>query len=504
MFNKQIEGRKLITTYRKIVGDVKKDETTIKKILEEVLPIHNENVTAIQELFDIFFNNADYWKKVKTQRPDIDNKITVDDAWAITRTINGYCFGEPIKYVSRKTDDESGLQEKVELLSEMLDYQHNHDATIMATTCASVCGLGYKMALPSNKEEYEFSGVPFTINPEIIDPTKSFCVYSTDIMHDKVIGVLIGCDEEQRTQYTVWTKYHEFVFVEGDNGLERKSFEIDGTVYPAYPSTIKRIPLVEISRNAFRKGDWEVAKDLLILKSKLFSNRIDDIQQVVDYILVLVNCDFQSDDDKVNAIKSRVIALTQKNPQNPPSVNILKNPLDQNGIQTFADYIDAVIETVTGIPNRAERGGGGHDTGMAVLYRNGFRDLENNAGMIIPKMDKAETEFLGICIAYSHTFRNDKLRGLSSFDVRNKFVRSMSDDPLTASNAYSTFKGAGMNDLDALIASRAVTDPSEVHKNNVNEENRKNSLTSELNRDNNENDKSKTDEGNNEQNSDEG
>ena len=208
---------------------------------------------------------------------------------------------------------------------------------------------------------------------------------------------------------------------------------------------------------------------MFTFKNQLVSNRLDDVQQIVDYVLLLINCDFENEEDKKTAISDRVFALTQKDAKNPPKVDILKNPLDQTGVQVLCDYIDQLIETTAGIPSRAERSGGGHDTGKAVVYRNGFRDLENNAGMIIPKMDKAETEFVGICISYSHnlTSGKDKLSNLTPFDIRNKFVRSLSDDPLSASTAYATFKNAGMNDLDSLIASNAVTDPAEVHENNI-------------------------------------
>lgn len=472
MFDNQFNGRKQITTHRKLTGNSQKDIGIIKEIIEESLPIHLDNCAKIKELFRIYLNDEDYWDKTKSQRNDINNKVTVDDAWAISRTINGYCFGEPIKYVARKTDAESGIQEKVELLSQMLDYQHNHDSTIMATLCSSICGVGYKLALPSTKEEYQFSGVPFSINPDFIDPTQAFCVYSNDIMHEKLLGVMFGIyrteDDEEKVQYTVWTKYHMYYLIDDNGEFKELPFVVNGDVINAYPTFINRIPLIEIDRNGFRKGDWEVITDLFKLKNKLQSDRIDDIDQIVDYIMVLTNCTFDSEEDKKSALTSRVIELIQKDPKNAPSVSILQNPLQQDGVQVFADYIDSLIETISGIPNRAERGGGGHDTGAAVVYRNGFRDLENNAGLIIPKMDKAETEFLGICIAYSHSMTDDKLAGLTPFDVRNKFVRSMSDDPSTSSTAYATFRNAGMNDLDALIASRAVTDPSEVHKNNKN------------------------------------
>lgn len=458
MMGDRFAGRKLITTDLKIVGDINKDANTIKKIFETALAAHNQNVLEEKRLFSIYFNNSDSWTKIKTQRGDINNKITVDDAWAISRTINGYCFGEPIKYVARDTDERKGLQEKVEILSEHLDYRHNHKATITATLCASVCGLGYKLALPVDEDEYEFSNIPFNINPSVIVPMDAFCVYSSDVMHDKVLGVLIGSDNIN-TSYTVWTKYHRFTVTRNAKG----GFDFSAQINP-----IKRIPLIEIERNPFRMGDWEFATDLLAAKNIVVSGRLDDIQQILDYVLVLYNCKFENEDDKNNALKNRLFELEQKNPNSKPLVEILKNPLDQSGIQLLCDYLDNVIETVVGIPTRAERSGGGHDTGQAVLYRNGFRDLENNAGMIVPEMDKAETEFLGICISYYKNAPKNQLKGLKPFDVRNKFMRSMSDDPITASTSYAAFRNAGMNDLDALIASRAVTDPAEVHKNNQN------------------------------------
>lgn len=474
--NKDFSGRKLITTSLKLVGDSTLDAVTIAKILEYSLPIHRQNVEAEDRLFNVFFNTTDYWQKEKKQRSDINNKVTVDDAWAISRTINFYCFGEPIKYVSRRTSADDDLQSKVELLSEYLDYQHNHDATTMATLSSSICGLGYKLSLPADREELNFSGVPFVINSNFIYPQKAFCVYSTSLSGERVLGVIIGNKYDKDgnvsgNQYNVWTKYHQFIFEENENGeLSPVPVVIEGVKYSARPTLIGRVPLIEVERNAFRKGDWEICLDLLALKNKLLSNRADDIQQVVDYVLVLINCKFDNEDDRARAIKDRLFELEQKDPKNKPEIEILKNALDQTGVQIFADYIDSLIETTAGIPSRAERGGGGHDTGAAVIYRNGFRDLENNAGMIIPKMDKAETEFIGVCIAYSHTLVKDTLSGLMPYDVRNKFVRSMSDDPLTASNAYSTFRSAGMNDVDALIASRAVTDPAEVHKNNLAEQ----------------------------------
>lgn len=56
----------------------------------------------------------------------------------------------------------------------------------------------------------------------------------------------------------------------------------------------------------------------------MLSNRIDDIQQVVDYVLVLINCQFENDADKKNILRDRLLELTVKDPQNKPKVEILK------------------------------------------------------------------------------------------------------------------------------------------------------------------------------------
>ena len=167
-------GRKIICTNRELTGNAAVDALTVMQILNDVLPVHQQNVQEEDELFRIFFNDSSYWSKDKKQRNDISNKLTVDDAWAVTRTINSYCFGEPIKYVSRQTDKESNKQKEVEILSEFLDFRGNHDSTIMATLSSSVCGLGYKLSLPANKEELEYSGVPFVINNKFINPQSAF------------------------------------------------------------------------------------------------------------------------------------------------------------------------------------------------------------------------------------------------------------------------------------------------------------------------------------------
>lgn len=473
----QIYGRRKLVTNRQITGDINGDLETVKLILRDVMSVHKTNHTQEMTLFNIFVNKTDWWSKDKVTREDINNKVSIPNAWALSRTINGYCFGEPVKFIARGSDEtENGeaqttKQAQVEVLSEMLDRMGNHDSDIMATMCASICGVGYKLALPANNEELELNGIPFVINTDIIMPMLAGVVYSNESISRPVMGFIIGTyyNEEGKADgnlYTCWTKYAQYMLKDSESGdgYDTVKQKIGEKEVDVYQLSNKRIPLIEVERNPFRKGDWEVATELLELKNNLISNRMDDIQQMVDYILVLTNCAFENEDDKKQALQARLLELKVANPNNPSKAEILKNALDQTSIQQLADYIDLLIQECVGIPNRQERGGGGGDTGQAVKYRNGFRDLENNAGLIIPKMDKAELQFIDLCLSYCENVKVEGITDLKARDVRCKFLRSFNDDALSASQAFINLVNGGMDYVNACICSGVGTDPSEINK----------------------------------------
>lgn len=474
---KQIYGRRKLVTNRAITGDLNADLDTVKNILADVKTAHSENQTKELALFNIFVNDSSWWTKSKVTRDDINNKIDIPTAWALSRTINGYCFGEPIKLIARGADEntdgsiEGTKQAQVEVLSEMLDRMGNHDSDIMASMCASICGVGYKLALPANQEEIDINGIPFVINSDIIFPMLAGVVYSNESISRPIMGFIIGTyyDEEGKADgnmYTCWTKYAQYMLKESEQGegYDVVKQVVDGVEYDVYPLNNGRIPLVEVERNPFRKGDWEVITTLLELKNNLISNRMDDVQQMIDYILVLTNCMFKTEEDRNKVLNSRLLELVVQDPNNPQKAEILKNALDQTSVQQFADYIDLLIQECVGIPNRQERGGGGGDTGQAVKYRNGFRDLENNAGLIIPKMDKAEMQFIDLCLSYCQSVKVDGITDLKARDVRCKFLRSFNDDPLVSSQAFVNYVSGGMDYVNACICSGSGTDPSEINK----------------------------------------
>lgn len=325
--------------------------------------------------------------------------------------------------------------------------------------------------------------IPHGILPGDIDPTKAYVVYNRNIIKEAVMGVMISeekVDLQTTTYYDVYTsttQYRlkkdftsgsEFTFIK--NGLPLKDSlgnvikNADGSFDReiGYPIMSGKIPLIELPRNTFRIGDWELAIDLFNAKNLLLSNRSDDIQQVVDYLLVLTNCKFEKEEDKTAALKSRLLQLQVKNPQVPPKAEILKTGIDQSAVQLFQDYIDSQIMAICGLPNREERSGGGQDTGKAVLYRNGFRDLENNAGLILPNAEKAEKEIMLVCLSICANNTPNQFANLKLRDIKATFIRTLTDDIVSSSQAYSTLINAGMDNLSALATTHVVPDPNET------------------------------------------
>ena len=64
---------------------------------------HEENSRQIAYLERYFTGNQPILKRNKVIRPDVNNKIVVNNAYSIVRNANGYFLGEPIKYASKDT-----------------------------------------------------------------------------------------------------------------------------------------------------------------------------------------------------------------------------------------------------------------------------------------------------------------------------------------------------------------------------------------------------------------
>lgn len=471
-------GRKKILCDLIPTGNLEQDKSIIPKIIDLTLPKHEENVSDMEVLKGYYYNITNILNRRKTQRTDINNKIPIDYPEIAVTTINAYCFAQPLTFSGRAT----GIEDKIKALNDALDDDNYAQKSQEMFLNSATTALGYRYITPATQEQIE-RGIYFETHCGL-DPLKTYCVYSNDLKQEKICAITYYTkqfyNEELKptvstTVYTVFTKYHKWEFYKSSGTWINTLFTIYDNLneeelqYDAFPLLYNRIPIIECLRKADRTNDYELALGIIDAINNLASDRLDDVQQAVDYILLLRDIDIWSDGklkDVKKALKDGILGFKSiEGATVQPSIDVITAKLNQSEVQTLQNFLCEKLEEVLNIPNRETRSSGG-DTGSAVESRNGFRSLENIAGLVTSSALKCENETLDVILAICNNIESCPFKGLQPKDIQIKDNRNRVENMATSTTAYSTMKSAGMNDVDALIVSRLVPDAQSVAKRN--------------------------------------
>ena len=460
-------------------GDIETDRKIIEKMLDTTRPIHDKNAKDIEKLVKYYYNQTAIANKTKTQQPEINNKVPIDYPQIAVTTINAYCFANPLTFSTRNTDKETQMKAFLDALD---DDNYSSKAMDMYLN-AGISGLGYRYIVPATRDQIE-EGIYFETLCDL-DPLKTYCVYSNDLKKEKTFAVSFFdkklYDEKLKTTktitvWTVWTKYHQWEFYRSGGKWQNAYYTInqgdENVTYEAFPLTYGKIPVIENKRKNDGTGDFELAIALIDAIDALASSRLDAVQQCVDYIILLRDIDTESEGalERVKeAIKDGILSFKSiANATVQPEIDVLDTKLNQSEVQTLQDFLCSKLEEVLNIPNRETRSSGG-DTGSAVESRNGFRSLENIAGLVTASAKKAENESLAVILAMCSNIEGCPFKDLKPRDIEIKENRNKVENLNNASTAYATLRSAGMNDIDALIATRIVPDAQSTSKKNQRE-----------------------------------
>ena len=418
-------GRQKIFTDILPTGNVARDIIIIPQILAKAIPVHNGNVSKIDKLVDYFYNYTDIEFKKKVSRPDINNKISVPRANTTVTTINSYCFSNPFKFISLQAEKE--ITEQLKEFNDCCELDNYSTKLIETTEWSGVAGIGYKFVSKPNQRDLQ-DGRFFKTTSDI-DPRNAFCVYANNIEQEKVLGVIFYQKSDVENgqnvtynEYNVFTKWHQWLF--------RSSSTTNFTVYDnvgfnvnlgggqlqyidAYPlnpllrgdesaseTNASVIPLIEYLRKPDRTNDFEKSMLLMDAISVVLSSATDAVAQNVDYIFKFKNVDVGTWDEKTGvnevletikrAIQEHILPINEiEGAQNQPDAEIMEIPLNQSEVRSLLDYLTEQLEESLFVPNR-NTSSGGADTNSSVETRNGFRSLEDIAGIITSQAIKSE------------------------------------------------------------------------------------------------------------------
>lgn len=422
----KLKGRQKILTQFK-----NEDITNVSNLIlaiNNALQTHIINSAEIKYLIDYHNGIQPVLEKENATRPEINNIVVCNYAQMITRTIVNYFIGTPIQFTQSGYGNEKDfdkVRNEVEKLNQLLEYEDSAFVDMEVAKHQSICGTAYRIITTNNEDDDRNS----PIEDRILDPQTTFVVYENNISSKPLFGVTYipilseqDGNSETNVLYQVFTSFGMYSFVGSKTGIDVTTGISN---YEFTPYDVGGVPLIEYPNNNDRIGDWELVLTLMDSICNMYSNRVDDIQQIVQSLLVFVNVEM--DEKRFDELRKNGVLSFINRSESKSEVFPISNVLNQSTASETTKELQDLLFSLVGIPSRDNRATGGGDTGTAVELRDGWADLENVVRGKEVNFKKCEKQRLKIIT----TILNKKLNfSLDVKDIVIKFTRNKNNNLL--------------------------------------------------------------------------
>ena len=394
----------------------------IFSVIAEAWPIHQKNRADIQYLWDYYRGKQPILERVKTERPDILNKIVVNRAYEIVSFKSSYIIGDPIQYINR-SDSDNVTSDLVQLNDYMyMAGKHGVDKEII--DWLHICGTAYRLVLPENGRSEDEP--PFSVNS--LDPRGTFVVYHRGIGNRPVLGVTYTVHSDNSVTISAYSR-NRYYEIDYGSGLV-----VETPVPPLSGIRIDEghlcgdIPIIEYPANKARLGAFEPVLTLLDAINLECSDRVDAVEQFIQALLVLEGVDIEGEQfTRLKEYGGLCIPAGSK-------AYYLTQELNQSQTQTLVDWMDQTILILCGMPNR-NGGSSTSDTGAAVYLRDGYDAANLRAKDTEDIFDISEDKFLRIALRIIKTMRGLDIRPSA---IKPQFTRKNYDNTQTKAQVLTT------------------------------------------------------------------
>ena len=370
-------------------------------VLQKALIVHRQNLVDIKYLWRYYKGIQPILERIKTVREGINHKIVENRANQIVNFKVGYCFGEPIQYISKSADERVS-----EEISDLNAYVFAEDKATKDKTLADwnhICGLGYRMILPDSTAEFSDDGDDAPFELYTMDPRNTFVVMRNTPDREPVLGVTYVTTEDQVTIYSCYTR--DAYFEINDSFIIMKE----------EPHILGAVPIIEYPLNQERMGCFEVVLPLLDAMNETASDRQNGLDQFIQALMLFQNVDITAED--FEALKDLgAIKVKDIDPQYKADVRYLVNDLNQNSAETLVDHQYQTILEIVGMPNR-NGGTSTSDTGLATIVRDGWSDAEARAKNTEEMFKVSERRALKLILTICRTLAGMDLK-LRDIEIR--------------------------------------------------------------------------------------
>nr|DAW55396.1 MAG TPA: Portal [Caudoviricetes sp.] len=390
----------------------------IKKVVGNCIGAFYFNKTVIRYLWNYYKGDQPVLYRTKIQNADITNKVSENHAYEIVQFKVGQTYGEPIQLISRKDDDR--INNAVDEFNDYLTDANKQEKDIKAGEWQSATGTSFKAVQITKNEDIPFRIVAPT-------PMNTFVIYSRST-EEPLLAIQELKDADGQMYKLCYTDSYECKIVNG----EVRDWKLHG---------FGGIPIVEFPNNHERISDIELVIGLLDAINTMQSNRMDGVEQFVQFWIKFVNCDIDPETFEKMKI-SHALTVKSNNEQNKSDVDIMTQELNQTECQVAKDDLWDNAQSILAIPTRESQNSGG-DTQGAVSLRAGWDFSKTRAKQKDPIIKTSEKRLAKVILNVIRIKDHDL--GLTARDFDVQINHSPLDNLYTKTQALDQMLKAGIN-----------------------------------------------------------
>lgn len=429
------------------------NELNVENIVAEVnsaLVIHLQNMCEEERLYWYRRGVQPVLNREKERNSFINNKAVVNHAESIVSFKNGYFMTQPANYVARNDE----VQSKVDELNEYLYRSGKHDADNATIDWFHSTGLGYIYVEPNKGEDS--SEVPF--KAYALRPQSTFVVYSMRPGNEPVYAVNVVTIED-KLYLDVYTK--DYVYKMNGTYRGRLATPDPDAVATAInitdiePNILGEIPIIEYRYNSTNMAAFEPVVGLLDELNNIVSNRVDGVEQFIQSLLVLTNCEIEDED--ADSIKTKGMLMLRSTAELQAKVELLSEELDQSQTQTLVDDIYTRILNICGMPTQSTGHSATYDTtGAAVMANFGWYQADAFARNTEDLFKASNRRFDKVILKI---LKQAGILDINLSDFELQLVRNETANVQSKAQAFNTLLASGLHPILAAQKSGVSNDP---------------------------------------------
>lgn len=433
---------------QKIKIPIKKSELNIQAIMPYLPDIYEKfcsNRDKIQKFWQLYENKHNIFDKERAygDNANINNIVSTPHLWAMVNFKSGYALGNPKEYAQteeNQTDDIKYLNKYAKSVN-LRSIDKNVAVWVYAT------GVGYYFIEPKEEIYDAESEAPFNVFLRASDTCAK--IYSSYNGEEALFDILVTSikknikgKEKDIVVVSIYlpNMYYEFEY----NEVVPKVFKFEENKLKSKARYYNRLPLVEKYANENRIGIVEIGESLQNAIDNIYSNQVDNIEDIVNEMLIFKNCILGNTPEEkaqnlIDARKNGVLEITDPSENREADVKTLSTQLNHSDILTLMESLKNELYATCGVPIAVSDTSNGGNKQGALQLGNGW---ENSYDRLLDEINSfliADYELLEKMLFICKKSKTSKLNELNASEIEIKYNPNMTDNILSKAQALQIF-----------------------------------------------------------------